>query len=56
MFVRRVLKLLGDRTGTTPIEYGLIAALVSIALLVSVGGFANGFKEIYLMLSNTIDK
>ena len=56
MFVRRVYELLRDRTGTTPMEYGMIAGIVSIAVLVSVGGFANGFKDTYLLLSSTIEK
>ena len=31
-----VLNLLGDRSGATAIEYGLIAALISIAIIAGV--------------------
>ena len=50
----RWLRLLDDRHGSVPIEYGLIAALVSIALLVSVGGFADAFRDVYEGLAATM--
>ena len=52
--MRRISRLMRDAGGSVPVEYGLIAALVSIALLVSVGGFANGFQHVYGLLSNTM--
>ena len=53
--MRRTARLMRNASGSVPIEYGLIAALVSIAVLVSVGGFANGFENVYGLLSKTMD-
>lgn len=49
--MRRLVKFFLDRRGSVPVEYGLIAVLVSVALLVSVGGFSNGFQNTYDHLS-----
>ncbi len=53
--MRRIARLMRDTSGSVPMEYGLIAALVSIAVLASVGGFSNGFQNVYGILSNTMD-
>ena len=41
MIVRFINRLAGDRAGGTAIEYGLIAALVVIAMIVSFVQLAN---------------
>ena len=41
MIIRLLKSLLGDRRGGTAIEYGLIAALVVIALIASFTQLAN---------------
>lgn len=53
--MRRISRLMRDAGGSVPMEYGLIAALVSIAVLYSVGGFTNGFQHVYGLVSNTMD-
>lgn len=52
--MRRLVKFFVDRDGSVPMEYGLIAGLVSIALLVSVGGFTDGFRNTYEYLSSKV--
>ncbi|MEO7384749.1 MAG: Flp family type IVb pilin [Novosphingobium sp.] len=34
-------KLFGDETGATAIEYGLIAALIAVAIMTTVGGLGS---------------
>ncbi|MDY7525219.1 Flp family type IVb pilin [Sphingomonas sp. 10B4] len=41
MIIRLLKSLLGDRRGGTAIEYGLIAALVVIAMIASLTQVAN---------------
>ena len=41
MIVDTIRRLLGDRKGGTAIEYGLIAALIVIAMIASLQGVAN---------------
>lgn len=38
---KQIRQLFADRTGGTAIEYGLIAALVVIAMIASLGALAN---------------
>ncbi|MET3793617.1 Flp family type IVb pilin [Aquamicrobium terrae] len=38
---RLIGQFLGNRQGTAAIEYGLIATLISIAIVVAVGGAAD---------------
>lgn len=48
--IRRFLK---DETGATAVEYGLIVAVISLAI---VGGVGRAFNEIGYMFGNTNSK
>ncbi len=50
-FFRNFLK---DRTGATAIEYGLIAALVSISIIAGAGAIGNNLQSIFGTLANTV--
>lgn len=52
MLKKLFFKRLRDERGATAIEYGLIAALISIAILVSLGPVGNALKNIF----NEIEK
>ncbi len=52
--MRRLVKFFVDRHGSVPMEYGLIAALISVALLVSVDGFTDAFLDTYTYLAGRI--
>jgi len=39
--MRRFLELLKDQRGATAVEYGLILAMVFLAMIAAVGGVAN---------------
>lgn len=43
------------RLGATAVEYGLIAALISVALIAGVGGFGNTLNGLFMTISNAIN-
>lgn len=42
-----IKKFIRDEEGVTAIEYGLIAALISVAIIAAVGDVATGIKDIF---------
>jgi len=46
--------LLCDEQGATAIEYGLIAALIVIAMMGALGGLGGGVGGMWTNLSNTV--
>jgi len=52
--IRRNLRTLGaDRRGATAIEYGLIAALIVIAMMTGLSSLGGGVGGMWTKLSNT---
>ncbi|MDH6265333.1 pilus assembly protein Flp/PilA [Rhizobium sp. SG_E_25_P2] len=47
-------RFLADKTGATVVEYGLITAIISVALLGGLGTFANRLNGQFLGITNTI--
>lgn len=47
-------KFAGDRTGATAIEYGLIAALIAVAIIPALLIFTDQFKATYDFLVTKI--
>jgi len=48
----KVLKcLIGDEAGATAIEYGLIAALISIAAITAMGSLGNTLSNTFTFVS-----
>ncbi len=45
--VRILQRFLNDETGATAIEYGLIAALISLAIVAGVGNAADALAELW---------
>ena len=48
-------KFLKDESGATAIEYGLIAALISVALITGVGTFSNTLSNQMTFIANTMN-
>ena len=46
---------LRDESGATAIEYGLIAALVSIAAIVAMGAMGNELGEMFNTVASELD-
>jgi pilus assembly protein Flp/PilA len=42
-----ILRFLNDRSGATAIEYGLIAALIAVGILVGLTAFSEGLQAWY---------
>jgi pilus assembly protein Flp/PilA len=50
-----VKKFIQDESGATAIEYGLIAALVSIAAIVAMGAMGNELGEMFNTVASQLD-
>jgi len=46
---------LAERNGATAVEYGLLAALISIGMLVGLSSFSDTLNNTFFELSNRID-
>ena len=49
---RRLIKLMADVRGATAIEYGLIVALIVIAIVIAISTVGGGAHDIWTNLSN----
>ena len=47
-----VMRILKDETGASAIEYGLIIAMISIALIASMQGLALGVNSVWSTATN----
>jgi pilus assembly protein Flp/PilA len=48
------VKLMHDESGATAIEYGLIAALVSVAIIAVLGTLGNSLKDTFNAISDNL--
>jgi Flp pilus assembly protein, pilin Flp len=53
---RMIMQLLRDQRGATAIEYGLICALLVLAIMVSVQGVANETNRMWDRVGTTVDR
>jgi pilus assembly protein Flp/PilA len=44
-----------DESGATAIEYGLIAALIALAIIVGAGALGNALNSKFQKISNTLN-
>ncbi len=54
--ISKFRNLLKDRSGTTAIEYGLIAALVSVAAIVALQNLGTSLNTMFSTVSGELDK
>lgn len=50
-----IKSFLSDESGATAIEYGLIAALVSVAAIAALGALGNSLDNLFTEVSNRLD-
>ena len=50
----RVLKLIRDNTGATAIEYGLIAALISLACIIAFQMLGLNLADVFNTVANAL--
>ena len=53
--MKTILNLLKDDTGATAIEYGLIAALISVAAIAAMGNVGNNLQTIFNSVANNLN-
>ena len=53
--MRTLRRFLNDETGATAIEYGLIAALVSVALITILGTLGTSLEDTFTRISEDLD-
>ena len=53
--MKRIIALLKDESGATAIEYGLIAALLSIAIIAGLQGTADELNQTFDKVSTELD-
>jgi pilus assembly protein Flp/PilA len=51
---RLVLKFCSDESGATAIEYGLIAAGISLAIIAVVNGLGTNLNDKYTSINNSL--
>ena len=56
MKTRRLFRFLKDESGVTAIEYGLIAALVGVAIIGGVTLLGDSLDAMFTSVSTTIDE
>ena len=47
-------RFVSDESGATAIEYGLIAALVAVAIIAAFGGLRGGLTEVFQGVGNKL--
>lgn len=45
--MKTLIRLVRDETGATAIEYGLIAALISVGLIAGLGAFSTELQAVF---------
>ena len=54
--MRRIIRrFLRDRRGATAIEYGLVVALISLALVAGIGSMHNSLENMFINLGTKFD-
>ena len=54
--IATIRSLLNDESGATAIEYGLIAALVAVALITALTNMGTGLTNKYTKITNELNK
>jgi pilus assembly protein Flp/PilA len=52
--MKTVVDFIKNRSGATAIEYGLIASLIAVSLILGLGGFADSLLAIFNQISDVI--
>lgn len=55
MMTRLLKSFLSAEKGATAVEYGLLAALISVGMLAGLGAFSDTLNNTFMMLSEKID-
>ncbi|SDA83443.1 Flp family type IVb pilin [Mesorhizobium qingshengii] len=50
-----VARFVKDESGATAIEYGLIAALIALAIIVGAGALGNAINDKFMKIGNSLN-
>lgn len=50
-----IKQLINDETGATAIEYGLIAGLISVAIIVALTALGDSLDTLFSQISDAVD-
>jgi len=50
----KLLRFLSDESGATAIEYGLIAAGISLAIIAAVNGLGSNLSGVFTSINNSL--
>ncbi len=53
--MKKLMRYLKDEDGVTAIEYGLIAALIAVVIIVAVGLVGQSLNDIFTVISGELD-
>ncbi len=53
--MRKLISLLKDESGATAIEYGLIAALIAVGIIVAATTLGNGLSNLFNGIGGRLD-
>ncbi len=53
--MKKLMRFLKDEDGVTAIEYGLIAALIAVVIIVAVGLVGQSLNDIFTVVSTELD-
>ena len=53
--MKNVMRFAKDESGATAIEYGLIAALIAVAMIVGAGNLGNAIDDKFESVANEIE-
>lgn len=53
--MRIIKRFLADEAGATAIEYGLIAALMSVALISGLGAFSGSLENVFETVEDAVE-
>jgi pilus assembly protein Flp/PilA len=52
--MKRLRGFLSEQDGSTAVEYGLLAGIVAVALIVGVGAIAGGLENVMTIISDSL--
>lgn len=56
MKLNTIAKIFEDESGATAIEYGLIAALVSVAAITALGAMGDSLEKMFTAVKDELEK
>lgn len=53
--MKTVVDFIKNRSGATAIEYGLIASLIAVSLIIGLGGFADSLLSVFSEIADAME-